>query len=160
MRTPSKIQKEAIQHLLGPAQVVAGPGSGKTYVIIQRILYLLNHCQISPDQILVITYTKAAAQEMQRRFEAECKDTQNLGVNFGTLHGVCYRILMDTGFCKKDSLITEAQKRELFKVLLGNMGLAECTGHDMVTALLHEVSRMKIWIQMQKCTFLGGGFQD
>lgn len=143
MRTPSKIQKEAIQHLLGPAQVVAGPGSGKTYVIIQRILYLLDHCQISPDQILVITYTKSAAQEMQRRFEAECKDTQNLGVNFGTLHGVCYRILMDTGFCKKDSLITEAQKRELFKVLLGNMGLAECTGYDMVTALLHEVSRMK-----------------
>lgn len=143
MRTPSKIQKEAIQHFLGPAQVVAGPGSGKTYVIIQRILYLLDHCQISPDKILVITYTKAAAQEMQRRFEAECKGTQNLGVNFGTLHGVCYRILMDAGFCKKDSLITETRKRELFKVLLGNMGLAECAGYDMITALLHEVSRMK-----------------
>lgn len=65
-----------------------------------------------------------------------------------------YRIL------QKDSLITEVQKRELFKVLLGNIGLTECTGYDMVTALLHEVSRMKNLDPNAEMRILGGVFQD
>ena len=61
MQQPSKIQLEAIMHGEGPARVVAGPGSGKTFTIIQRIFYLIFNRQISPDSILTITYTKAAA---------------------------------------------------------------------------------------------------
>ena len=100
MQQPSKIQLEAIMHGEGPARVVAGPGSGKTFTIIQRIFYLIFNRQISPDSILTITYTKAAAGEMQSRFLADERSqclTKGLGnvAHFGTIHGICYSILKE-----------------------------------------------------------------
>ncbi|MDE7259939.1 MAG: UvrD-helicase domain-containing protein, partial [Lachnospiraceae bacterium] len=61
-------QEQAIMHTAGAAQVFAGPGSGKTYVIVHRIRQLINGQGIDPSHILVITFTKAAALEMQERF--------------------------------------------------------------------------------------------
>ncbi len=61
-------QLEAIQHIEGPMMVLAGPGSGKTTVITQRVRYLTENCRISPSDILVVTFTKAAAREMEERF--------------------------------------------------------------------------------------------
>ena len=48
--------------------VLAGPGSGKTFVIVERLRYLIEEYEVSPSSILVITFTKAAAIEMQQRF--------------------------------------------------------------------------------------------
>lgn len=64
----SPTQKRAIIHASGPMQVLAGPGAGKTYLMIRRIRHLICHHGISPDRILVITFTKAAALEMKERF--------------------------------------------------------------------------------------------
>ena len=64
----SKAQKEAVMHKDGPMMVLAGPGSGKTLVITKRIQYLISHYQIPPQRILVITFTRAAANEMKERF--------------------------------------------------------------------------------------------
>ena len=61
----SREQKEAICHGEGPAMVLAGPGSGKTLVITQRIRYLIRELKIPPDQILVITFTRAVAAQMR-----------------------------------------------------------------------------------------------
>ena len=61
-------QKAAIMHLRGPCLVLAGPGSGKTYTITNRILYLLEQ-GIPPESILVITFMKEAALSMQNRFQ-------------------------------------------------------------------------------------------
>ena len=66
----SKAQKEAVMHKDGPMMVLAGPGSGKTLVITKRIQYLISHYQIPPQRILVITFTRAAANEMKERFLA------------------------------------------------------------------------------------------
>ena len=63
----SKAQKEAVMHKDGPMMVLAGPGSGKTLVITKRIQYLISHYQIPPQRILVITFTRAAANEMKER---------------------------------------------------------------------------------------------
>ena len=60
-------QKRAIEHRDGPAMVLAGPGSGKTTVITHRILQLIRN-GVRPEDILVITFTKAAALEMESRF--------------------------------------------------------------------------------------------
>ena len=61
------MQLRAVTHVRGPAIVIAGPGSGKTFTVIQRILYLICNAGINPDKILTITFTKAAAMEMQDR---------------------------------------------------------------------------------------------
>ena len=69
----SQMQLKAIVHGEGPARVLAGPGSGKTFTIIQRINYLITHYHISPDKILCVTFTKAAALEMEQRFYHDFK---------------------------------------------------------------------------------------
>ena len=66
--TVNEAQSKAITHGEGPMLVLAGPGSGKTLVITQRIKYLIEEKQVKPEHILVITFTKAAALEMQKRF--------------------------------------------------------------------------------------------
>ena len=64
-------QTRAIHHKNGPMLVLAGPGSGKTLVITERTKYLIEVCGIDPAQILVITFTKAAATEAQVSAENE-----------------------------------------------------------------------------------------
>ena len=63
-------QLQAIHHKDGPMLVLAGPGSGKTTVITHRIRYLTEEYRVDPGSILVITFTKAAAEEMKLRFQA------------------------------------------------------------------------------------------
>ena len=83
----SNAQSRAIAHGNGPAMVLAGPGSGKTLVITQRTKYLIEKYGVKPQEILVITFTKAAANEMRNRFSALCKAS---GVTFGTFHAVFF----------------------------------------------------------------------
>ena len=66
MLSPS--QQEAVCHGMGPCLTLAGPGSGKTYVLIRRIQHLITNNHILPENILVITFTKAAALEMKVPF--------------------------------------------------------------------------------------------
>ena len=66
----SKAQTQAIMHKDGPMMVLAGPGSGKTTVITHRVQYLTKEYGIDPGDILVITFTRAAAEEMRERYEA------------------------------------------------------------------------------------------
>ena len=91
-RKPSPDQAEAIRSASGPCQIIAGPGSGKTYVLVEHITYLIESLHISPSSILVLTFSKAAALEMQERFQ---KRTGSLypDVTFGTFHSVFYHIL-------------------------------------------------------------------
>ena len=142
MKKPGKTQKQAITHLSGPAEVIAGPGSGKTYTIIQRILYLITQCHVRPDHILVITYTKAAASEMKERYEkAACSNIGN--VHFGTFHSICYNILKQCNFAQSNSLIKESERRKLLQVILNNHGLSSKCTYEIITNLLNTISRMK-----------------
>ena len=82
-------QKKAVTHFKGPCMVIGTPGSGKTRVITERVHYLVQECKINPSNILVITFTKAAAVEMKRRYYDLAGN--NAGkVQFGTFHaGAC-----------------------------------------------------------------------
>ena len=81
----SDTQTQAIAHKDGPALVLAGPGSGKTTVITNRIVTLLERYHIPGSRILVITFTRAAAQEMQSRFYPLPEEKRPFGCS--TLHG-------------------------------------------------------------------------
>ena len=91
----SKQQLEAINHNTGPALVVAGPGSGKTAVIVNRIHTLIHKYKANPEKILVITFSKMAAMEMQSRFCKLC-DNAVCSVQFGTFHSVFFKIISHT----------------------------------------------------------------
>ncbi len=152
MREPSKIQQQAIMHLHGPAEIIAGPGSGKTFTIIHRILYLIKQCHISPEKILVITYTKAAAREMKERYEREIKNLSfpiNNPVNFGTFHSICYHILLKAGVITPSSLIKEADRRRFIQTLLQNQGIASANDFDTVSNILNEISRKKNFVKSE-----------
>ncbi len=145
MKHPSDVQLKAICHVSGPARVLAGPGSGKTFTIIQRLSYLVNEIKISPEQILCITFTKAAAYEMQSRYQSltDVKEGQEHDVVFKTIHGICYQILKESGEYRNYSLISELNKRKIIETVLKNKGLFKELSNGIATELLDAVSRKK-----------------
>ena len=65
-------QEKAVRHFKGPMMLLAGPGSGKTATMTRRVENLLETYKVDPGNILVVTFTKAAAREMKGRFEKLC----------------------------------------------------------------------------------------
>lgn len=109
-------QREAICHGSGPALVLAGPGSGKTTVLTRRLQYLIEKVHIPPEKILVVTFTKAAAAEMQRRFET--LSGEGLPVRFGTFHSVFYSILQENSKENPLTVLNEKEKQESLRSIL------------------------------------------
>ena len=85
-------QKRAITHADGPCLILAGPGSGKTFVIVERIRFLIEQAQIPQEQILTVTFTRAAAREMRLRFLRETGNAYRK-VHFSTFHAFFYHAL-------------------------------------------------------------------
>jgi DNA helicase-2/ATP-dependent DNA helicase PcrA len=87
------VQKEAVLHTEGPVLIVAGAGSGKTRALTYRIAYLIRDKEISPYEILAITFTNKAAQEMAERVEGLLGTRIAKGMWILTFHSACARIL-------------------------------------------------------------------
>lgn len=104
----NKSQYEAIRLVKGPARILAGPGAGKTYVLVNRILHLIKECKVPPDKILVITFTKAAAAEMQERFLKT--NGAFLPVHFHTFHSLFYYFLKQSHIYSGFSVLTNQDK--------------------------------------------------
>lgn len=86
-------QKKAVTAGNGPVLVVAGPGSGKTRVLTQRIAYLIAVEGVRPWQILAVTFTNKAAKEMGERVKRLLPDQAIEGIMLGTFHSICARML-------------------------------------------------------------------
>ena len=88
-------QREAIRYLDGPLLVLAGAGSGKTRVITEKIVYLIESCGFSPGNIAAITFTNKAAREMQARVSRLLAGKPSQGLTISTFHALGVRILRE-----------------------------------------------------------------
>ncbi|MCI8357549.1 MAG: ATP-dependent helicase [Lachnospiraceae bacterium] len=137
-------QQEAITFTSGPMQVLAGPGSGKTFTITQRIRYLIAECGVEPSRILVITFTRAAAGEMQQRFHRLIKGAGSGSfVVFGTFHAIFYSILKQTGQYRQFTLISETQKRNLLAQILQLPMTPLLAENEKIDALMQLIGQVK-----------------
>ena len=134
-------QTRAIHHKNGPMLVLAGPGSGKTLVITERTKYLIEECGIDPAQILVITFTKAAATEMKRRFQR--KMNRSCPVTFGTFHAVYFAILKHAYNYSADNIAREEQSYQCMREIIAKEHLTYEDETEFITSLLGEISLVK-----------------
>lgn len=117
MQSPSNSQQTAITHESGPMLVMAGPGSGKTFVMIQRIQYLITKKKIPPEKLLVISFSKASAMELKDRF-LKVNDQKSLPVNFGTFHAIFFHILKETYHYTVHDIIQQKEKYDIISTIL------------------------------------------
>lgn len=135
-------QQKAIKHNKGAMLVLAGPGSGKTTVIIYRVKYLIEKHHVQPEKILVVTYTKAAATEMKQRFMS-LNVSGGERVTFGTFHNVFFRIIRRAYGYQLEQVMTEDEKWNFFKKLMAESEIETNDQEEYIRDLLSELSLMK-----------------
>ncbi len=135
-------QQAAARHRDGPAMILAGPGSGKTTVLTERLRFLIVEEHIAPSSILVITFSRAAAREMQERFLLRM-DRQRLPVNFGTFHAVFFHILQHTYGYTAEQIVRENAKRRFLREYSRRLRLETVEEEDLVSSLLSAISKVK-----------------
>ncbi len=154
----NKSQISAIQHKDGPMLVLAGPGSGKTATLVERTKNLILSHDVNPSNILVITFTKAAANEMKQRFEREISSTEydkiqgegtiNYGssgrkVTFGTFHAVFFMVLKLAYNFQSSNIITEDVKNQTMREMIHHFGLDYRDENELVSGIFAEISMIK-----------------
>lgn len=136
-------QRLAVSHHQGPMMVLAGPGSGKTMVITHRIAYLIEQCGVKPEHILVITFTKAAALEMEKRFEQISDSRHGQTVNFGTFHAIFFRILQSYYDLQINQLLMDDRKLEVFRDIVRKLHIEYADENEFIADVISEISLMK-----------------
>ena len=137
----SKTQQKAIEFKDGVCMCLAGPGSGKTTVLTGRVHNLIKEHKARPENILVITFTKAAATEMQTRFYNLCQS--KLPVTFGTFHAVFFSILKAAYNYSVDNILKEEEKERIIRQAIEKYNPETNDMADTVHRLKEEISKVK-----------------
>lgn len=135
-------QMKAIAHKSGPCMVLAGPGSGKTTVITKRIEYLIKKYKVKPEEILVITFSKAASKEMRERFR-DLNPEERYSVTFGTFHGIYYGILKWAYKLDAKNIFSEEEKYQLLYQIVEHLLLEMEDEKEFIQDVAGEISMIK-----------------
>lgn len=137
-------QMSAIDHKDGPMLVLAGPGSGKTATLVERTKNLITKYEVCPSNILVITFTKAAANEMEQRFRREMPALKgNSQVTFGTFHAIFFMVLKLAYRFNRSSIITDEVKYQTMRELIHHYGLEYHDENELISGVFNEISMIK-----------------
>lgn len=139
----NKSQIQAISHMDGPAMVLAGPGSGKTTVITHRIKNLIEKAEVRPENILVVTFTKAAAISMQKRFSTLMNGGKGQLVTFGTFHSVFYKILKKSRRYEATEILSERQKTDYIREIIGRYGISSNDISELSQNIINDIGNIK-----------------
>ena len=138
----NEAQTQAVEHNKGPMMVLAGPGSGKTLVITHRTKTLIEKYKVNPNKILVITFTKAAAQEMKERF-GKLMGNQYVPVRFGTFHAVFFSILKHAYNYTANNIIRDSEKKKILQDIVNHLDLDLEDVNEFVSDMESEISLVK-----------------
>ena len=127
----------------GPAMVLAGPGSGKTTVITHRIKNLIEKAEVRPENILVVTFTKAAAISMQKRFSTLMNGGKGQLVTFGTFHSVFYKILRKSRRYEATEILSERQKTDYIREIIGRYGISSNDVSELSQNIINDIGNIK-----------------
>ncbi len=125
LKSLNPVQREAVQHTDGPLLILSGAGSGKTRVITHRIAYLIRHRGVSPFNILAVTFTNKAAEEMRTRLENLIGQSQ---LWVATFHSTCAQILRrdihHLGYNRSFTIYDTTDQQTLIKELIKTLQLS------------------------------------
>lgn len=138
----NKGQLAAIHHVNGPMLALAGPGSGKTTAIVYRIKYLIEEAKIPSSGILVITFTRASAKEMEERFLKLMKGSK-CSVTFGTFHSVFFYILKMAYGYRSENILKEEEKYAIIRDIIRHRQLEYEDEEELVSSVIREIGMMK-----------------
>ena len=138
----SPAQRQAAEHKDGPMLVLAGPGSGKTAVITRRTRNLIERFGVNPARILVITFTRAAAEEMKERFLALTGE-ESTPVSFGTFHAVYFKILKYAYHYSASNIITEEERQQALREIVSGLDLELEDEKEFLAGIAAEISLVK-----------------
>ncbi len=122
--------------------VLAGPGSGKTSVIVERTAYMTGEGKIPSSSVLVVTFSRAAAVEMKERF-LKFTGQSSTRVTFGTFHGVFYGILKQAYNLTSANILSEEEKNGILRELALNFGGELASEGDFTVEIAKEISMVK-----------------
>lgn len=112
-------QEKAIEHVKGPALILAVPGAGKTTVLIHRTVNLILNHKISPERILSITFSKSSARDMKERFNKNFSDISSIPIQFSTIHSFCFSLIREYAYMNRIKYtLIEEDKNQLNKYSL------------------------------------------
>src|SRR3989344_2042896 len=146
----NKEQEEAVRHDKGPLLIIAGAGTGKTTVVTERIKRLIAEGLVKPEEILALTFTEKAAQQMEKRVDVALP-YGTFGLWISTFHSFCDRILRDEAFniglSSNFKLLTDAESYLLVKKNFWSFNLKyfrpQGNPYKFIEGLIQHFARLK-----------------
>ncbi len=141
----NKEQSEAVEHLNNPCLVIAGAGSGKTEVLSLRIAKLISEDRILPENILVVTFTNEAKDNMIKRLKPLVGEDNCKKLYIGTFHGICLKILRESGKINNPIIMSTWKQEQLMAQAMKNINCVKINKDEVLSWISIQKNSLRSW---------------
>ena len=145
LKSLNEEQRKAAEVVNGPCMVLAGPGTGKTTIIVHRLAQLVQSSAVRPENLLVVTFSKDAAAEMKSRFMKFAEDNKVASsrhvseITFGTFHSVFFKLLRQYENYKLENLLDEGEKYMMIKNIARKLQFDFSEDDDRIGDVINDI---------------------